>query len=86
VVAAPGNQEQGDRASHWLAVVRTLIVEILVLLALCGAAITYLDWSSDLNWAAFIAASQTSGLAFKHPRPDAPVQTAKGQAPCRRGD
>jgi hypothetical protein len=84
-VASSGNQEPGDRASHWLAVVRTLIVEILVLLALSGAAIAYLDWSSDVNWTAFIAASQTSGLALNH-RPDAPVQAAKAQAPCRRGD
>jgi hypothetical protein len=85
-VVSPGNQEPRDRASHWLAVARTLIVEILVLLALSGAAIAYLDWSSDVNWAAFIAASQTAGLVLTHPRPDASVQTAKGQAPCRPGD
>jgi hypothetical protein len=84
-VASPGNQNRGDRGSTWLALVRTLIIQIVVLLALAAAISHYLDWSSDANWAEFIAAGQTSGLAPSHPRSQ-PVQPAKGQAPCRRGD
>jgi hypothetical protein len=83
-VAPPGNQNPGDRGNRWLALVRTLIVEIVVLLALAAAITHYLDWSSDANWAEFIATSQTSGLAPSHR--SQPVQSAKGQAPCRRGD
>jgi hypothetical protein len=84
-VASPGNQNPGDRGGRWLALARTLIVEIVVLLALAAAITHYLDWSSDGNWAEFIATSQTSGLAPPHPRSQ-PVQSAKSQAPCRRGD
>jgi hypothetical protein len=85
-VASPGNQNAGDRGSTWLALLRTLIVQIVVLLALAAAVSLYLDWSSDANWAEFIAASQTSGLVPRHPPPKTPVQAANGQAPCRRGD
>jgi hypothetical protein len=84
-VASPGNQNRGDRGGRWPALVRTLIIEIVVLLALAAAITYYMDWSSDANWAEFIAASQTSGLARSHLRSQ-PVQSAKGQAPCRRGD
>jgi hypothetical protein len=65
--------------------IRTLLVQVLVLLALSGAFVRYLDWSSDKAWAEFVAVS-------KSPAPDpgdraqssAPVQTAKRQAPCDR--
>ena len=85
-MASSGNQNQGDRGSNWLPLIRILIVEIVVVVALAAAVAHYLDWSSDTNWAEFIAASQTSGLAPPHSPSKAPLQTAKGQVPCRRGD
>jgi len=86
-LASAGNQQPENRTSQWLAILRTLIVQIAVLLVLTGAVLSYLAWSSDVNWAEFVAASQTSGLASPHhPRSEAPVETTGSQAPCRQPD
>ncbi len=82
---SPENQQPGNRTSPWLAILRTLIVQIVVLLVLTGAVISYLAWSSEVNWAEFVAASQTSGLAPPHqPRSEAPVETTGSQVPRRQ--
>ena len=47
---SPGNQSPENPGINWLAVVRILLVQVLVLLALSGAIIGYLDWSSDAAW------------------------------------
>ncbi|HEV3501635.1 MAG TPA: hypothetical protein VGZ92_15060 [Bradyrhizobium sp.] len=79
------NHSSENRGIDWRAIIRTLLVQVLVLLALSGAFIRYLDWSSNAALAEFVAAS-------KPPAPDPgdraqssiPVQTAKRQAPCDR--
>ena len=53
------NQSQENRGVDWLAVIRILLVQVLVLLALSGAIIGYIEWSSDAAWAEFIAASKS---------------------------
>ncbi len=79
------NQSPENRGIDWLAILRTLLIQVLVLLALSGAVIRYLNWSSDTAWAEFVAASKSSVLDPGHrPPSSAPVQTVKHQAPCDR--
>ena len=78
-----GDQSPDHRGVDWPAVVRTLLVQLLVLLALSAAVIRYLDWSSETAWAEFIATSKSSLAEPKdRPQSSAPVQTVKGQKPC----
>jgi hypothetical protein len=80
---SPGNQNQENSGINWLAVVRILLVQVLVLLALSGVIIGYLEWSSDAAWAEFIAstpwASDTGGPSFR-----APVHAVRNPAFCIR--
>ena len=78
-----GHPNPGDRNRRVFAVVRTALVQVLVLLAVAVAIIRYLDWSSDANWAEFLANSQTSALASHH---QTPVQTVNSPSASRRGD
>ncbi len=76
---SPANNSTASRQSFWLSIIRILLVEILVLLALSGAIVAYLNWSSDVAWAEFIAASKQSA-----PEPTTPMQTVKGPKACGR--
>ncbi len=49
------NQTPENRRIDWLAVIRTLLLQGLVLLALAGAVVVYLRWSSDANWSEFVS-------------------------------
>ena len=68
---ASANQNQENCGVNWLVVVRILLVQVLVLLALSGVIIGYVEWSSDAAWAEFIAstpwASDTGGPSFRTP-------------------
>jgi hypothetical protein len=82
----PLSGEQNLESSvNWLAVGRTLLVQVVVLLVLTGAVAFYLRWSSDANWEDFLAASRSSvadpGERAQSP---APVQTVKRGATCNR--
>jgi hypothetical protein len=84
-VPSRSNQSPENRGIDWLAILRTLLIQVLVLLALSGAVIRYLDWSSDTAWAEFVAAGKSSVLDPGHrPPSSAPVQTVKRRAPCDR--
>ena len=75
---------QQNRGIDWPAIVRTLLVQILVLLALAGAFIGYVDWSSDVVWAEFIEVSKASVREPAHRPPSSiPVRAVKDQALCR---
>jgi hypothetical protein len=77
-VPSPANSP----ASHqgfWPSIIRTVLVEVFVLLVLSGAIVGYLKWSSDAAWAEFIATGKLSA-----PGPTAPIQNVKGQAHCDR--
>ena len=76
---SPVNDSPARSRSFWPAIVRTLLIEILVLLALSGAIVAYLNWSSETAWAEFLAASKQSA-----PAPTTPMQTVRGQAQCAR--
>jgi hypothetical protein len=79
------SQSPENRGIDWLGIVRTLFVQVLVLLALSVAVIGYLKWSSDAAWSDFIAASKASALESKHHQHSAvPVQAVKGPTNCPR--
>jgi hypothetical protein len=80
------NPRQPNRGIDWPAIARTLLVQVVVLLALSGAFIFYLNWSSDVAWQEFLEASEPSVAdPNHHAQSSAPVQTVKGQiAACPR--
>jgi hypothetical protein len=79
------SQSPENRGIDWLGIVRTMLVQMLVLVALSVAVIGYLKWSSDAAWTEFIAASKASALEPKHHQHSAiPVQTIAGQPTCFR--
>jgi hypothetical protein len=77
-----GNQTPNNRRIDWPGIVRTLLVEVLVLLALAGAIVGYLNWSSDVAWTEFMAASKSS--VPQQPEFLVPVQTVKDHTTCPR--
>ena len=79
------SQSPENRAIDWLGIIRTMLLQVLVLLALSAVVIGYLKWSSDAAWSDFIAASKASALEPKHQQHSAvPVQTVRSQAICPR--
>ena len=61
----------------WPSIARIALLEVVLLIALAGAAVVYLNWSSEVAVAEFMAAA-------KVPSPNSPLQTVKGQALCDR--
>jgi hypothetical protein len=86
-VPLPDHQSPEHRGIDWAAVGRTLLMQVLVLLALAGAFIGYVNWSSEQALWEFIDASEAQ-LPSPHRASEsaAPVQAVKGQAFCRRKD
>ena len=76
-----GNEIKMNRNFDRLGIVRILLVQVLVLLALAGAVVWYVNWSSEVAWKEFISADRPS-LAGPNHQPQAPVQTVKGKAAC----
>jgi hypothetical protein len=78
-----GTQNPDNRGIDWMGIARTLAFQVVALLALAGAFIVYLDWSSDITFEEFVGISQPSSAraASRPPSPD-PVKAAKGQVPC----
>ena len=68
----------------WLAVMRTLLFQVLVLLALAVAFAGYVEWSSETSWVEFNAAGNPSVLEPGQPAQASPVQTVKDQTLCRQ--
>ncbi len=64
-----------NRRLDWLAIARTLLVQVLVLLALSWAFVRYVEWSSDRAWREFSAAGQSTA---------APTRSIEDGAPCDR--
>jgi hypothetical protein len=83
-VRISGNQDH-DRDIVRLGIVRTLLVQVLVMLALSGAVTGYLKWSSDAAWKEFMDASKSSAPDVKHsPQASAPLHAVQGHALCTR--
>lgn len=80
-----GNQRKMNQNIFWLGIIRTLLVQMLVLLALAGAYIWYVEWSSEAALKEFISAETPSLSGPNHaPQSTAPMQTVKGKAACAR--
>ena len=78
------SQSQSNRGIHWPAIVATLLVQLLVVLALSVAAAFYLEWSSDANQAEFMRATKPSASVANHSgESSAPIQASGGE-PIRR--
>jgi hypothetical protein len=78
-----------DRYPHngsinWLAVMRTLLFQVLALLALAVAFAGYVEWSSEATWSEFIAASNPMAREQGQPPQSSPVHTVKDQALCKQ--
>lgn len=71
--ASPSQATRPSRG-FWPSIVRIAALEIVLLLALAGLFVAYLNWSSEASFAEFLAVSKT-----------APVPTNATEAPCRRG-
>ena len=79
------DQVQDDRTSARLAIVRTLLLQVLVLVAVSGAVIGYLKWSSDAAWKEFIdAGNPPAPNTQHHSHASTPLQTVHGPAICTR--
>ena len=74
-------------STDWMGIARTLLMQVLVLLALAGAFIGYVNWSSEQALWEFIDASEPSlPDSQRASKSAASVQVVKGQAFCRRKD
>jgi hypothetical protein len=76
-VPAPANNSQASGRRFWPSIVRIVLVEVLILLALSGAIVGYLNWSSEAAWAEFNAASKMSP-------PNSSIHAVKGHMSCVR--
>jgi hypothetical protein len=78
------DQHPQNPGINWLAVMRTLLFQVLVLLALAVAFAGYVEWSSNETWAEFVAASTPSALEPGHQaQTSTAVHTVKNQTPCK---
>jgi hypothetical protein len=79
------HQNKTNRNFDRLAIVRTVLVQVLVLLALTGAVVWYVNWSSDVAMKEFMSANKPPLFGPNHhPRAQVPVQAAKGKMACAR--
>jgi hypothetical protein len=80
---SPDDQHPQNSRINWLAVMRTLLFQVLVLLALAVAFAGYVEWSSEATWAEFIAAGNPSAPGHEAQTSTA-IHTVKNQAPCNK--
>jgi len=73
------DDSKSRRPGFWWSIARIFLVETLVLLALAAAVVAYLNWSSEVSWAEFLAASQQPV-----PAPYSAVQPVKARSACER--
>lgn len=76
-MSSVANNSPAKSQRSWPAIIRILLIEVLVLIALSSAIVSYLKWSSDAAWAESNAASNLHA-----PAPNSPIQTVKGHMPC----
>ena len=81
------DQSRMNRTIDRLGIVRILFVQVMILLALAGAVVRYINWSSEVVWQEFLGATAptlagASRQPQLQPQPQAPVQTAKSKAAC----
>ena len=82
---SPTDQVHDDRSIARLAIVRTLLIQVFVMLAVSAAVVGYLKWSSDAAWKEFLDAGKSPAPnAQHHSQASTPLQTAHGLAICTR--
>jgi hypothetical protein len=76
-------QSERGRGINWRAIVATLLVQVLVLIALSVAAVAYVNWSSEAALAEFVGVFRplTSDQARRF---SSPLQPVKGRTSCVR--
>jgi hypothetical protein len=79
----PSREDPQTNRINWLAVMRTLMFQVLVLLALAVAFAGYVEWSSEATWAEFIAAGNPSASGHEAQSSTA-IHTVKNQVPCNK--
>ena len=57
-MASGVNKSTASARDFWVSIARIFLVEVLVLVALSGAVVGYLNWSSEVAFSEFLAASQ----------------------------
>ena len=60
------SQHQNDRGIRWRGIAATAMVELLVLCVLAFAVVRYVEWSSAVNQAEFMSATEPSGSVADH--------------------
>jgi hypothetical protein len=84
-VPLSGNQDHDERDIVRMEIVRTLLVQLLVMLALSGAVTFYLQWSSDAAVREFMDAGTSPAPDAKHhPQASAPLQAVQRHGLCAR--
>jgi hypothetical protein len=79
------SQQQNDRGARWRGIAATVVVELLVLLALAFAVVSYVEWSSDAALAEFMSATEPSASDTNHSgKFSTPIHPAKARADCDR--
>jgi hypothetical protein len=79
------HQSRISRTIDRLGIVRILLVQVMVLLALAGAVVRYVNWSSEVAWQEFLSANRPAlAGASRQPQPQPPVQTVKSKAACAK--
>jgi hypothetical protein len=81
------HQSRMSRTIDRLGIVRIVLVQAMVLLALAGAVVRYVNWSSEVAWQEFISANRPAlagASSQPQPQPQPPVQTVKGKAACAK--
>jgi hypothetical protein len=82
---SPDKAVQENSGNDWPGIIRILTIQLAVLLAVAGAVIFYLDWSSNAALAEFMAATKSSASGSSHSwQPPSAVQPAKGKTTCTR--
>ena len=63
----------------WFSIVRIVVLQVAILLALSGAFVVYLNWSSEVSFAEFLAA----GSVWAPSNPS--LQSVSRHSPCDQG-
>jgi hypothetical protein len=82
---APDKAARENRGNDWPGIIGILAIQLAVLLAVAGAVIFYLDWSSNSALAEFMAATKSPASGSNHSwQPPTATQPVKGKTSCTR--
>lgn len=81
----PSSEGQSGRSRgiNWRGILATLLVQVLVLIAVSVAAVTYVNWSSEAALAEFVGALKPS-VSDQLRRFSSPIRPVKGRTCTRR--